>query len=82
MEERTLYTQERQRNDACYPEMLSPREVAARTGLSYYYLRNACLKGEIPYIRAGRSIKINYTRFAEMLNSVQQGDADESIRVS
>lgn len=67
--------------DTRYPEMLSPREVAARTGLSYYYLRNACLKGEIPYIRAGRSLKINFTKFQEMLNSVQQGETDGSIRV-
>ena len=52
-----------------YPEMLSPREVARRTGLSYDYLRNSCLKGEIPHIRCGRDIKIKFTRFAEMLDS-------------
>ena len=63
-----------------YPEMLSPREVSARTGLSYYFLRNACLNGEIPYIRAGRSLKINFTKFQEMLNTVQRGETDESVR--
>lgn len=68
-------------SDTRYPEMLSPREVAERTGLSYYYLRNACLNGEIPYIRAGRSLKINFTKFQEMLNTVQRGDADGSVRI-
>lgn len=68
-------------NDTHYPEMLSPREVAARTGLSYYFLRNACLEGKIPYIRAGRSLKINFTKFQEMLNSVQQGEVDGSVRI-
>lgn len=66
-------------NEITYPEMLSPREVAERTGLSYYSLRKMCLEGTIPYIRAGRSFKINYSRFLEMLNSVQRGDADGSV---
>lgn len=70
-------------SDTRYPEMLSPREVAERTGLSYYYLRKACLEGTIPHIRAGRAFKINFTRFQEMLNSIQQGEADGgSVRVS
>ena len=60
--------------DQRYPEMLSPKEVAERTGLSYYYLRNACLKNEIPYIRAGRSLKINFTAFTEMLNGKKNDD--------
>lgn len=68
-------------SDTRYPEMLSPREVAERTGLSYYYLRKACLEGTIPHIRAGRSFKINFTAFSEMLNSIQQGDTDGSVRV-
>lgn len=68
-------------NDTRYPEMVSLREAAARTGLSYYFLRNACHKGEIPFIWAGRSLKVNFSKLSEMLNSVQRGDEDGSVRI-
>lgn len=49
-------------------EMLSLRETAKRTGLSYGYLRRLCLHGAIPCIRCGRKFLINFDRLVEMLN--------------
>lgn len=35
------------------PEMVSIREAARRTGLSYDFLRKSCLAGKIVHIRVG-----------------------------
>ena len=78
MAERTEYIKA---SDTHYPEMVSAREAASRTGLSYYIIRKMCLENTIPHIRAGRAFKVNFTAFSEMLNSIQQGDNDGSVRV-
>lgn len=57
------------KNDLVIPEMVSIKEAARRTGLSYYFLRNACLRGEIVHIRAGAKILINFNRLCEYLNT-------------
>lgn len=49
-------------------EMLSLRETARRTGLSYGYLRKLCLQGAIVHVRCGKKIMVNFDRLAEMLN--------------
>ena len=54
------------------PEMLTLRETAKRTGLSYYYLRNQCLAGKIVHIRAGAKILINFDRLIAMLNGEKE----------
>ncbi len=55
-------------------EMLTLRETAERTGLSYGYLRKLCLQGVIVHIRCGKKIMVNFDRLAEMLN---EGDKPE-----
>ena len=51
------------------PEMIIIREAARRTGLSYDFLRKACLRGEIVHIRAGTKFLINFGKLTEWLNS-------------
>ena len=50
------------------PEMLQIKQVASRTGLSYYYIRQLCLNEEIVFIRAGNKYLVNYDRFIDYLN--------------
>ena len=50
------------------PTMLPIREVAKRTGLSYYFLRKGCLSGEIVHIRCGDKFLINFDKLIERLN--------------
>lgn len=56
------------------PEMLTIRETAARTGLSYDYLRKLCLQKRIVFIRSGVKYLINYSKLVEFLN---RGDENE-----
>ena len=51
------------------PEMVTLREAASRTGLSYDFLRKSCLTGKIVHIRAGSKFLINFGRLLEWLNS-------------
>ena len=51
------------------PEMLTIRQVIERIpGLSYDYLRQACIRGEIVHIRAGKKYLINFDKLCEKLN--------------
>ena len=50
------------------PTMLSLREAAKRTGLSYDYLRKACNRNEIVHVRCGNKILINLEKLIEHLN--------------
>lgn len=55
------------------PEMLTIRELSARTGFSYDFLRKLCLQRKIVFIRTGSKYLINYQKFVEFLN---RGDMD------
>ena len=57
------------------PEMLTIRETAKRTGLSYDCIRKLCLSGEIVFMRVGRKYFINFSRFCDYLNNPGQGAA-------
>ena len=50
------------------PTMVSITEAARRTGLSRYYLRQACETGEIVHIRSGRYYLINLDRLIDHMN--------------
>lgn len=50
------------------PTMLTIRQTAERTGLSRYYLRQACERNEITHIKSGRMVLINYERLIDHLN--------------
>lgn len=50
------------------PKMITLREAANETGLSYDCLRKLCLKGEIVHIRSGVKFLINENKLIEYLN--------------
>ncbi|MDO4484258.1 MAG: helix-turn-helix domain-containing protein [Clostridia bacterium] len=54
------------------PTMLTLREAAQRTGLSYDHLRKLCLTGKIVHIRAGSKFLINLERLIDFLNGGYQ----------
>lgn len=55
------------------PQMIPIKEVAKKTGLAEYYIRQCCLKNKIAHIRCGKRILVNYSKFVEFLNT---GDID------
>ena len=50
------------------PTMLTLRETARQTGLSYDRIRKLCLQGKIVYVRSGSKIFVNMDRFIDFLN--------------
>lgn len=60
-------------NEYLIPEMITLREAARRTGLSYDFLRKGCLSGQLIHIRAGSKILINFNKLIDKLN----GEEDE-----
>ena len=57
--------------------MLPIRECSKRTGLSYDYLRRACLRNEIIHIRCGSKFLVNYDRLVDWLNGKSTNDTEE-----
>lgn len=50
--------------------MLSLKQAAAETGLSYYCLRNLCLENKVAHITSGTKYLINADRLEEYLNNM------------
>lgn len=50
------------------PRMLTLRQCADETGISYEALRKLCLQGEIVYRKVGVKYLINMERLADYLN--------------
>lgn len=50
------------------PRMLTLREAAKETGLSYDFLRRLCLQGKLVYIKAGTKFLLNEDRLIDFLN--------------
>ena len=50
------------------PVMVTIREAASKTGLSYDYLRKACLNQTISHIRCGNRYLINLEKRVKILN--------------
>lgn len=59
------------------PTMLTIRETANRTGVSYDAIRKLCLRDEIVYIKVGKKFLINFEKFCEYLNNGSRSDEDE-----
>ena len=55
------------------PEMVSVKEAAARTGLSYDYVRKLCLQGKIVFRAVGNKRLVNLGKLAEYLNGSEIG---------
>ncbi|MBR2761872.1 MAG: helix-turn-helix domain-containing protein [Solobacterium sp.] len=54
--------------DEKVPTMLTIRETAERTGLSYGIVRRLCLRREIVTVKSGRKTYVNFDRFVDYLN--------------
>lgn len=52
------------------PRMMTIREVAATGLLSEYTLRMMCKRGELPCIKVGNRVLINFEKLVEKLNSL------------
>lgn len=55
-----------------YPEMISLKEAASRSGLSYDLLRKWCLSGQVVHIKAGKKFLINWGKLCEYLETAGQ----------
>ena len=53
--------------------MITIKEAAARTGLSYDYIRKLCLQGKIVFRKVGNKRLINMGKLAEYLNGCEVG---------
>ena len=53
------------------PTMLSLIATAEKSGLSYDFLRKACLSGKIVHIRVGNRYLINYEKLIEWLETAK-----------
>lgn len=51
------------------PTMLTLKEAAEKTGLSYDCLRKMCLQKKIVYITAGKKFLVNEEKLVEYLNN-------------
>lgn len=54
------------------PTMVTIKEAAKKTGLSYYYIRKLCLEKKVVHITAGRKVLINEEIFINFLNGEQE----------
>ena len=54
------------------PTMVTIKEAAKKTGLSYYYNRKLCLEKKVVHITAGRKVLINEEKFINFLNGEQE----------
>ena len=55
-------------NEIRVPRMLTIREAARETGLSYDCLRKLCLQGKLVHIKAGAKFLLNECKLIEYLN--------------
>lgn len=55
------------------PEMITIKEAARRTGVSYDCIRKLCLQKKIVHIKAGSKYLINFGMFCKYLNEGDQG---------
>jgi len=48
--------------------MVTIKEAAENTGLSYYYIRKLCLEKKVVHIMVGRKVLINQEKLVAFLN--------------
>lgn len=51
------------------PEMITLKEAASRTHLSYSTLRNMCLENQIVHFRRGNRFYVNYQKLIDFFNN-------------
>lgn len=57
------------------PTMVTIKDAAAQTGLSYDCIRKLCICKKIVYVRAGKKYLINLERLVEYLNNGEAAGA-------
>lgn len=50
------------------PEMVTMKEAAQRSGISYGRIRRMVLSGRVAYRKIGREYLINWNRFIDFMN--------------
>jgi len=50
------------------PKMVTLKEAAKLTGISYDFLRKMCINNQIVYIKAGTKYLINFGKLVDYLN--------------
>ena len=55
--------------ESAVPTMVTLKEAAARTGMSYDFLRKGCLSGQFAHVRCGSKILINFDELIKTLNT-------------
>ncbi len=64
------------------PRMVSIRDAADQTGLSYRFIRKLCEENKIVYITTGTKFLINLDKFVDYLNGKQEGvQIEDDLRV-
>lgn len=51
------------------PTMITIREAANRTGVSYDFVWKLCRSNQIVYVKAGKKFLVNFEKFVEFLNN-------------
>lgn len=64
---------ERREQGMTIPTMVTIKEAAEKTGLSYYYIRKLCLEKKVVHIMAGRKVLINEEKLVNFLNGEMEG---------
>lgn len=55
------------------PVMLTIKQAAVETGLSYNFLRQLCLQNKIVFVKSGNKYFINSEKLTEYLNAGEKG---------
>ena len=66
----------RKENYMTIPTMITIKECADRTGLSYDFIRKLCLQDKIVYIKTGKKFLINLEKLVQYLNG-EEAEAGE-----
>lgn len=51
------------------PTMVTIREAARRTGVSYDFIWKLCRSNQIVYVKAGKKFLVNFEKFVDFLNA-------------
>lgn len=59
------------------PKMITLKQAAMETGMSYNWLRQMCLQGKLVHVRSGTKFLLNAEKLAEYLN----GESNEQQEI-
>ena len=60
--------------------MISLKQAVQETGLSYHFLRNLCLSGDVKSVRSGTKFYLNYRSLMAFCGeTIEDGEACEGL---